>query len=334
MRFKDDHERPTLSIVVPVYNIENYITECIKSIFAQDYDDYELILVDDGSADKSGDICDTFVNDRTRVLHTNNRGLSEARNAGMDVSRGRYILFMDGDDVMIRGRLKKLMLAAVSGGAPVTVFDLDAFDDVSGDEIDLGYNYDAQRLRSGNKAEVMDELLRHECVPWSTACNIFMFDFLREKKLRFLPEAYGVEDCQFFLDVAHVCNKYEYTHQSLIRYRMHRKGSIMNTPDLAKLEARAKVYEEWIDYANELADYGGSGNGISARMGDAFFYNVLQMYHKNIEQGFYDIVKEHSGILSYCTGLKKRAFYRLVRTVGAKSAFGLTVHGKYKEDQI
>ena len=89
-----------VSIIVPVYNVEHYLEECIKSVIEQTYKNIELILVDDGSTDKSGKICDNYssLDERIIVIHKNNGGLSSARNVGLEAAQGRYIIFIDSDD--------------------------------------------------------------------------------------------------------------------------------------------------------------------------------------------------------------------------------------------
>lgn len=89
-----------ISIIVPVYNVEKYLENCIDSILNQTFKDYELILVDDGSTDKSGDICDKYEKKdiRIKVIHKSNEGLSSARNIGLDMACGKYIGFIDSDD--------------------------------------------------------------------------------------------------------------------------------------------------------------------------------------------------------------------------------------------
>ncbi|RBP03157.1 glycosyltransferase [Rossellomorea aquimaris] len=91
---------PEISIIVPVYNVEPYINKCIDSILAQTFTDFELILVNDGSPDNCGRICDEYANkdSRIKVIHKENGGLSEARNVGLDTARGNYIGFVDSDD--------------------------------------------------------------------------------------------------------------------------------------------------------------------------------------------------------------------------------------------
>ena len=91
-----------LSIIVPVYNVEQYLRACIDSILAQTFTDWELILVDDGSPDRSGAICDEYAarDSRMRVVHKPNGGVNSARNAGLDRAKGNYITFVDGDDYL------------------------------------------------------------------------------------------------------------------------------------------------------------------------------------------------------------------------------------------
>jgi len=91
---------PLISVIVPVYNVEKYIFRCIDSILSQQFSDYELILVDDGSPDKCGKICDEYAekNDRIKVIHKENGGLASARNAGMKIASGKYYVFCDSDD--------------------------------------------------------------------------------------------------------------------------------------------------------------------------------------------------------------------------------------------
>ena len=93
-------EEKLVSVIVAVYNIEEYLPRCVESIMHQTYRKLEIILVDDGSTDGSGDICDEYAgkDDRILVIHKKNGGLSDARNAGLERASGDYIGFVDGDD--------------------------------------------------------------------------------------------------------------------------------------------------------------------------------------------------------------------------------------------
>lgn len=101
---------PRFSVVVPVYQAEKFIEKCVRSVLEQTFTDWELILVDDGSRDRSGEICDNFAgfDDRITVIHQPNGGVSAARNAGMDRASGEYIAFLDSDDFFLPGMLEKM----------------------------------------------------------------------------------------------------------------------------------------------------------------------------------------------------------------------------------
>ena len=93
-------ENELISVIVPVYNVEAYLNECVDSLLRQDYNNYEVVLVDDGSTDRSGEICDLYAekDHRIRVIHKPNGGLSDARNHGVNVAKGEFVVFVDSDD--------------------------------------------------------------------------------------------------------------------------------------------------------------------------------------------------------------------------------------------
>lgn len=100
-----------LSIIVPIYNVASYLRKCVDSLLTQDYSDYEIILVDDGSPDVCPQICDEYdaKYDNIRVVHRENGGLSAARNSGIDVAQGEYVMFVDSDDYLVPNVLGKLI---------------------------------------------------------------------------------------------------------------------------------------------------------------------------------------------------------------------------------
>ena len=102
-----------VSIVVPVYNVEHYLQECILSLLGQTYKNIEVILVDDGSTDSSGNICDLFAekDSRIKVIHKRNAGLGYARNSGLEIAKGEYITFIDSDDIAEKNLVELLMNA-------------------------------------------------------------------------------------------------------------------------------------------------------------------------------------------------------------------------------
>lgn len=103
-------DNPLISVIVPVYNVERYLHQCVQSILKQSYENFELILVDDGSPDGCGAICDEYAgkDKRVKAVHKTNGGLSSARNAGLDIAKGKYILFCDSDDYYLPGAFARL----------------------------------------------------------------------------------------------------------------------------------------------------------------------------------------------------------------------------------
>lgn len=118
-------QMPIISVIVPVYKVEPYLHQCVDSILAQTFTDFELILVDDGSPDNCGKICDTYAEQdpRVRVIHQENGGLSAARNAGIDAANGAYLTFIDSDDWVVSDYLKKLYSCIKDYTADVAICD-------------------------------------------------------------------------------------------------------------------------------------------------------------------------------------------------------------------
>ena len=110
-----------VSIIIPVYKVEKYIRRCIDSVIEQDFDDYEIILVDDGSPDNCPQICDEYGlrYDNVRVIHKSNGGLSDARNIGINCAQGEYIIFIDSDDYVEKNHISSLYNAVTEANADI-----------------------------------------------------------------------------------------------------------------------------------------------------------------------------------------------------------------------
>lgn len=110
-----------VSVIIPVYNVENYLHKCLESVIGQSYKNLEIIIVDDGSSDGSGRICDEFslIDDRIIVLHTKNKGLAAARNLGLETAKGIYFLFVDSDDWIDHNTIKILLEASIKYNADI-----------------------------------------------------------------------------------------------------------------------------------------------------------------------------------------------------------------------
>ena len=120
-----------ISVIIPIYNVEPYLSDCIESIIKQTYTNLEIILVDDGSPDKCGDICDMYAekDSRITVIHKKNGGLSDARNAGLDIATGKYVTFIDSDDAVALDMVEYLYEMMRESDADITVCQPETFSD-------------------------------------------------------------------------------------------------------------------------------------------------------------------------------------------------------------
>lgn len=149
-----------VSVIVPVYNVENYIKKCLGSILNQSYANLEIILVDDGSKDASGRVCDEYadLDSRVRVYHKENGGLSSARNLGLDHASGEYIIFIDSDDYFAEDAIELLVKYIVKYKADISVGRLK--------DVDGTYIPDKEVKKHYSKGVVLssEELMREICL--------------------------------------------------------------------------------------------------------------------------------------------------------------------------
>ena len=114
-------KKPLVSVIIPVYNVSRYLPQCLDSVTGQTYQNLEIVIIDDGSTDRSGDICDQYAerDDRIRVIHSENRGLASARNLGLENIRGDYISFIDSDDWIEPHTIETLLGTAIKTEAVI-----------------------------------------------------------------------------------------------------------------------------------------------------------------------------------------------------------------------
>ena len=120
---------PQISVIIPVFNVEKFLPQCLDSVTEQNFADIEIICIDDGSTDKSPEILSRYADrdPRIRIISRTNGGLSAARNAGLKIARGKYIFFIDSDDWIEPNTLEKLFATAESTGADLTCVHFRAF---------------------------------------------------------------------------------------------------------------------------------------------------------------------------------------------------------------
>lgn len=190
---------PEISVIVPVYNVEPYLAECIDSILSQTFTDFELLLVDDGSPDRCGEICDGYAgkDKRIRVLHQENAGLSCARNKGLEHALGTYIAFIDSDDYVTSTYLQELYasLPADKGQRGTVVC---GFDKLLPDGSLHTVHVPQQTILPADYSRVLTELVgKYVMYAWG---KLYDNRLIREYGIRFVPAVSGLEDMLFMLD--------------------------------------------------------------------------------------------------------------------------------------
>jgi len=219
---------PLISVIIPVYNVEKYLEECVNSVLVQTYKNIEIILVDDGSTDSSGKICDSYAlqNSNVQVIHQLNAGLSDARTAGFKKATGKYVYFLDSDDYIAENALEKLCLIAEADASDIVFFDAHSFLDECDEGIKQTYKRkNLYKTKSGIEifAEMQNNSEFHSSVP----LMLIKKDLFLANKLSFISGIY-YEDMAFTFEVLCLAEKVSQCAECLY-FRRYRQNSIMTS---------------------------------------------------------------------------------------------------------
>ena len=237
--------RPLISVIVPVYQVEPCLRRCLDSIIKQSCTNLEILLIDDGSPDRSGDICDEYAakDQRIIVIHQENRGLSAARNAGLDLATGDFILFVDSDDWIEPSACESLLKNALDLRVDLVIF---GFRMVSPDG--RGRSYAVQDPGIKEKAFVMEQLVRHRMnvydAVWNKCYKRSLFDGIR------FPEGREFEDLATLYRLIHAANRI-YMSPAVLYHYIQRERSITTKPYGYQSHLdHMKGYEERLAFLN------------------------------------------------------------------------------------
>lgn len=230
-----------VSIIVPVYNTGEYLIPCLQSLCDQSYKNLEIILVDDGSTDGSGAVCDEFArrDDRIRVIHQPNAGVSAARNAGLDAASGAYLTFVDADDGLVPEAVETALRYLRENNADVVTYGWRKVFSDDGHTEDCAESFTCIEDIPG----VLREILEHYSAygggyPWNKLWR------RSGDTPRFDPELYYFEDLEWVVRMLLGIRRIVVCPQCLYRYRIH-GGSISQDP--AKTERRELGYHRSIE---------------------------------------------------------------------------------------
>lgn len=260
------------SIIIPVYNVEKYLRECLDSVLVQNIADYEVILVDDGSTDTSGIICDEYAEKfmQIQVIHQKNAGVAVARNRGLKCASGNYIIFIDSDDYILRIDFLTLLREKCIVGYDVIFYGYQKYFENTGKFGIEIYNYPELNDHM-TKSEVALCLLQAEMYEGSAWTKAIRRDFLQTNFIEFISGMIS-EDSEWFLQVMTRAERFATLNKTIICYRQ-REGSLSQAPKLKSLTDNILLLETWI---SRLRKVNNAGEDVSG------FESVLARYYGNM----------------------------------------------------
>lgn len=240
---------PLISIIVPVYKVEKYVSKCIESLIHQTYKNIEIILVDDGSSDNSGIICDDFSKNDSRitVIHKENGGVSSARNKGLSEAKGEYVCFVDGDDYVLADYIADMLNVAIKTSADIVTCNYYNVwsDKKQKEQLPLKLPMGDFIVKSG-KDSLSDMLYGKTCYA-SSCCKLYkkhIFDDISFPPLRMGEDSFTVYQCLLKSDkVAHL-RKPNYC------YLQHSE-SVMHSDNYDKFYDYIKLSDDFMKLVNK-----------------------------------------------------------------------------------
>ncbi|MEP5341485.1 MAG: glycosyltransferase [Algibacter sp.] len=263
---------PLFSLIIPVYNVEKYLNTCLNSILIQSFSDYEIILVNDGSTDSSGEICDSYAkkNSHIVVIEKINGGLSSARNAGIEKAKGKYIWFIDSDDWIFENSLSVLKEHLQFTDIDVISFSYVSFQEDLKKYSDFKYRQNTTIL-TGN--EFFTKIKSFHPAVW---VYVYNHDFIKNNQLRF-EDGLIHEDVYFNLNYLGDVKQIKKIPDPLYYHRI-RSGSIMKDSSNENLAKRILSYIKILELCYRLKDRNEAFMERNINLYKITFFEILYIY--------------------------------------------------------
>lgn len=220
-----------ISFIIPVYNVEKYLDQCIQSIVEQTYTNFEIILVNDGSEDNSQKICEKWASNdnRIKLINKSNGGLSDARNTGIKIASGEYLIFVDSDDFWIGNNSLMDLVKIIEKNKDCDFFNFNCAYFYSKNNLYKNWpKYNSTLTKSTDKNTVISSLISSGVFPMSAWLKIISRDFLLNNNLTFIRGIRG-EDIPWFIELLDKSQKSIFINHYVYAYRQNVIGSITNT---------------------------------------------------------------------------------------------------------
>ena len=308
------------SIVIPVYNVEKYLNQCVDSILSQTFKDFELILVDDGSKDNSGQICDGYaqMDARVKVIHKENGGLSDARNEGTSQASGKYIIYVDSDDYIDGDDFLEEVYSKAQNGADVICYKFRKYYDNAGKFGECSFSFPDFESYNTLPERVRYLVCRDSfyCSAWSKAIKL---ELIKDNEILFEKGLLG-EDQEWYYHVLIKAKSIDAIDRAFVIYRQ-RENSITKTFKIKNLTDCLYIIKKWntqIGIAEIEEEYKTALYHSLAKL----YCNILIAYtnlkDKN-KKKYYKELKELKLLLKYNLNPRTRVVSKIKRLCG----FGL-----------
>lgn len=318
---------PLFSIIIPVYKVENYLHKCVNSVLSQNYEDYEIILVNDGSPDNCPQICDEFgANDkRIKVIHKVNGGLSDARNAGIKLARGEYLMFLDSDDYW-EGNIHLGNIAKILENDKIIdsiLFRCKHFYTNSNKVSDRNISAPSSNTIKDENLKLI-KMVKYGSQSSSACLRVVKTSLILENNIFFVNDLIG-EDSDWFIHLCLFIKKQIEYPESFYVYRQNRSGSITSLITPKVFSDQLYIIDKWNTYldnnkVDEKLDL--AIKGFLAYMYCILILKLSQSSKMNYDL-FYDKILERKKILNFSLNNKSIIIKNMIFFFGMKRTIKL-----------
>lgn len=328
---------PFVSVIIPIYNVEDYLRQCVDSVLSQNIPDMEIILVDDGSPDGCPKICDEYAaqDSRIKVIHKENGGLSSARNAGIDVATGEYMMFMDSDDWWNPDVDVQKIFEHVKANDSTEMFLFTSLDFIVGQ----GYfkrneHYNLDKIRTDTVAHYYNDLLQNGNLEVSAATKILKATFVKQNNLYFRLGIKG-EDNEWIIRVLRCLRSVKIINEPLYICRANREGSITNSIKKDNIVDLLNIVRNSLSYCAEN-DFEVKKQELC--FGAYLWFVALGLTHhlnKKEYESIMSLFKSTVEVCKYAYSKKTKICYKFYKVFGLKiMAVILGYYIKFKNKRI
>lgn len=249
----ENNTNPLISVIVPIYNVEKYIRECVDSIINQNYRNIEVLLIDDGSPDNSAVIIDEYSkkDKRVKVLHKQNGGLSDARNYGIENAIGEYLMFIDGDDFLLgTDCIEKIVNSINKTRADIIQYKKVYWYNTN----NIKYDNDLQCLNSVNIIDTLSRLNKNGAISVSACDKVIKRSLINENSIRF-KKGLLCEDILFSYQLYLIVKDIELLNENIYAYRQLREGSISTSKTKKSFDSLYEIIKFWLNFSYPNTKY-------------------------------------------------------------------------------